>query len=261
MALAHSEAFGHCLDAGVRSRQQLFLNRECFGDHGGKACVDFSLGAILYQLLTGTRPFAAETPLGTLERVRHSEPIPPSALCPVVDRDLATVCLKCLAKDPAGRYASAAALAEDLERWSRREPILARPVNAMERSWKWIRRSPLKAALVTVGLLAVLGPLVTTFYLSVFVLPIQARSHPIVGRDHNIPGFSLGFETGRVDRATFNFDTAVFKTRPRLVRLVFTNIPVEQIAWVTNLRCQVFGDIPGAPDEPRGPEVRHGDTL
>jgi hypothetical protein len=231
------------------------------GQHVTTASDIFSLGTILYHLITGELPFIAETPLATLALIRNSEPAPPSRLKPAVSRDLETICLKCLAKDPAGRYASAAALADDLERWLRHEPILARPVNALERSWKWIRRNPLKAALVGVGLLAVLGPLVVTFCLYHFVLPQQARAHPIIGRDQNIGGFALTFDTNRADRATMNFDLFVFKKRPRQACLYFTNVPPESFAWVSNLKCQIFADIPGAPDEPRSPVVRQGDTF
>src|SRR5688572_15947667 len=101
----------------------------------------------------------------------------------------------------------------------------------------------------------------TTFYLYFFALPQGARSHPIIGRDQNIAGFALTFDTGRVDRATMNFDILVFKNRPRPALLYFTNIPPESMSWISNLQCQVFSDIPGAGDQPRGPVVRHGQKF
>jgi tRNA A-37 threonylcarbamoyl transferase component Bud32 len=107
----------------------------------------YSLGAILYELLTGRAPFLADTPLETLRQVTQDEPRPPSALYRFADRDLQTICLKCMEKDPARRYGSAEKLAEDLERWLDGRPIQARRVTLAERVWKWARRRPALAGL------------------------------------------------------------------------------------------------------------------
>jgi WD40 repeat protein/tRNA A-37 threonylcarbamoyl transferase component Bud32 len=117
----------------------------------------YSLGAILYELLTGQPPFRAASVLDTVLQVLERDPTPPQRLNPQADRDLSVIALKCLEKDPARRYASAAALADDLERWLRDEPILARPTSTWERTVKWTRRRPAVAALLVALVVAVLG--------------------------------------------------------------------------------------------------------
>ncbi len=121
----------------------------------GPAADVWALGAILYEALTGRPPFKAATMLETLEQVRTGEPVPPRRLVPGVPRDLETVCLKCLAKEPARRYPSALALAQDLELFAAGEPIRARPEGRVARLWRKARRRPL--ALVSVLVLAVAG--------------------------------------------------------------------------------------------------------
>jgi len=116
----------------------------------------YALGAILYELLTGRPPFKADTPLGTVRLVTDCDPVAPRVCNSKADRDLSVVALKCLEKDPAKRYGSAEAVAEELERWLSGVPIQARPAGNMERAWRWCRRYPIVAALsfLVIALLA-----------------------------------------------------------------------------------------------------------
>src|SRR6476661_247597 len=107
----------------------------------------YGLGAVLYQLLTGQPPFAGGATYETIKLLLDTEPKQPRLLNPKIDRDLSTICLKCLEKDPKRRYSSALALAEDLERWLKHEPILARHTGIIGCSRKWVRRNPSSALL------------------------------------------------------------------------------------------------------------------
>jgi tRNA A-37 threonylcarbamoyl transferase component Bud32 len=118
----------------------------------------YALGAILYHLLTGRPPFQDETVQDTLAQVVNADPVAPRRLYPSLPRDLETICLKCLRKDPKARYASAEALAADLRRWQAGEPILARPMSRPEWVWRWCRQYPAKAGLsATTGLVLLFG--------------------------------------------------------------------------------------------------------
>src|SRR5213596_2232235 len=119
----------------------------------------YGLGAVLYQLLTDHPPFAGGTTFETIKLVLDTEPRQPRLWNPKIDRDLATICLKCLDKDPQRRYSSALTLAEDLDRWLKHEPILARRTGIFARGKKWVRRNPTSAVLAAslVALAAAVG--------------------------------------------------------------------------------------------------------
>lgn len=131
----------------------------------GPAADVWSLGAILYSLLTGRPPFAAPDSAMLLRMLEEEDPLSPRQLQPAVPRDLETICLKCLQKNPASRYATAGQLADDLGRYRQGISVLARPVGTVERTWKWVRRRPGFAAAVTAVLALLFIGLPGTTYL------------------------------------------------------------------------------------------------
>ena len=116
----------------------------------------WGLGAVLYETLTGSPPFGGGTSMETIRQVIDQEPRRPSILNPAIDRDLETICIKCLEKEPQRRYVSAEGLADDLDRWLRLEPITARPTRTHERIRKWVRRRPAISALGTLSMVSIL---------------------------------------------------------------------------------------------------------
>jgi len=138
----------------------------------------YALGAILYASLTGRPPFQAANPLDTVMQVLGRDPVSPSTLNPRVRRDLETIALRCLEKDPGRRYATAQALADELGRFSNGNPILAPLIGPVGRLWRWCKRKPVVASLSAALLLflAVAGPLVAIRQTSLAASEAQARA-------------------------------------------------------------------------------------
>jgi WD40 repeat protein len=157
---AAATAGGHETASGAIMGTPLYMAPEQAGGQSeevGPAADIYALGIILYELLTGRTPFQTGSPVDTLLLVRTTEPLAPSRLRPGLLRDLETICLKCLYKDPRQRYASAQALADDLGRFLAGQPILARPAGGAERLVKWVKRQPALAGLLALALLLLLA--------------------------------------------------------------------------------------------------------
>lgn len=167
------------------------------GEKGLTTAADvYSLGAILYECLTGKPPFQGGSRLETLLQVREQEPVKPRALNPGVDRDLETIAMKCLEKNPGSRYGSAEALARDLERWLAGEPLEARPPSSWGRAVKWVRRRPAMAALMggVLSISVVAFSLVTWLWLDAAAARRESdRSH----RDRDRMLVRLSFDRGQ----------------------------------------------------------------
>jgi tRNA A-37 threonylcarbamoyl transferase component Bud32/lipoprotein NlpI len=156
----------HTLSGAVLGTPSYMAPEQARGDPRdvGPATDIYALGALLYELLTGRPPFKAATNYEIVDQVIHREPIPPRQLQAKVPRDLETICLKCLQKQPRQRYGFAGELADDLRRFLDNRPILARPIRPMERVLKWTRRHPAGAALVGLSAAVLISAWVVTLY-------------------------------------------------------------------------------------------------
>jgi WD40 repeat protein/tRNA A-37 threonylcarbamoyl transferase component Bud32 len=165
----------------------------------GPASDVYTLGVILYELLTVRPPFQAATALETLEQVRCLEPVPPSRLQPKTPRDLETVCLKCLRKEPAQRYATAADLADDLRRFLDGRPIHARPLGWAGQLWRWCRRRP-GVALLSASVVCLLLAIAAVSSLLAWRLGAEAERARAAGRNANERLFQSYLDQAKASR-------------------------------------------------------------
>jgi WD40 repeat protein/tetratricopeptide (TPR) repeat protein len=208
----------------------------------------YALGAILYELLTGRPPFLAATSLDTLLQVMSEEPVPPSRLQPKCPRDLETVCLKCLQKEPGKRYATALALADDLGRFLRDEPIRARPAGTAEKVWRWSRKNPL--AVVALGTLLAAG-LVIIISQAVANRQMRQLNQDLEQANRQADGALRDAleQKGKADDAEA---TTRREKDKAVVELYATSIALAHREWLANNTAQAVRLLNDCPIERRG---------
>jgi serine/threonine-protein kinase len=205
----------------------------------------YALGAVLYEMLTGRAPFKSRSVFDTLEQVRTREPVAPLALLPSLPRDLETICLKCLQKDPAQRYPSAGALADDLRRFLDSLPIHARPVSLVERLWRWSRRNPRVALLSVIVILVILSWAATSSVLA-FSLKRQ-KDATEEARIHADTNARLAVENA--ERAEKNAQTARTKHQLAIQRMIGLGEQMQKRLRTRSLSGGASADLRGVRED------------
>lgn len=222
----------------------------------------YSLGAVLYCMLTMRPPFQADSPLGTLRQVLELEPVAPAVLNSQVPKDLETICLKCLQKDANRRYATADELVEELQRFLQGVPILARPVGRVERAWRWSKRNPIVAGLIAAVVLAMaIGTGGSTFF--AVQAGQQAERNRVIGEQEKAARLTAQRQLRVATARRIVSDSMLAREQWPLRSMVFAAAAVEQAAQTDDATrlaarqnlCNAFSAIGGTPL----PEVTFGD--
>jgi WD40 repeat protein/predicted Ser/Thr protein kinase len=213
----------------------------------------WALGAILYECLTGRPPFKAALPLLTLQQVVHHDPATPCRLVPGVPRDLETICLKCLAKESAGRYQSAGELADDLRRFLDGRPVLARPVGPITRVWKWARANPLPSSLAALVIVTLVTGILVASILAAWALERSATAES-EGRALASANKQLGVVVGQLQDAKGTLERRVEELG---LALYSSQVARIERALDDNNRIEARALLLGCAEDLRNWEWRH----